>query len=356
MWKKLLLVLSFVVGIAAFCAIPFIVGVEPTRRAVADVGWLCAVGFVLSGVLVLFIPAVGWTILMRGEGLRIPFLDAFKANLMGFPLNFVTPSMYLGGEPLKVYYLAAKHGVQKRRILATIIVGKFQELAAIVLVSIAGTAVFLWRTEMFTRRSEVILIAVMVILVALLGLLCWAFIANWQPSVKLIQLIAKIGIARRRMARARSKAIEMEHLIHLAFTKRWKTFVLAQVVTVFSSLSVLVRPWIFFYFTKDRVLLGSEHVAMIYVVTNVLNMFTIIPGGLGIFEGGMVGYFELAGLGKHNAAAFGIVTRISDLFLVALGTWLIVHLGMSRIAKDVAKGRAKVSEAEIREAIESEEE
>lgn len=376
MWKKVALVASFALGIAIFLSLPFFVGqgwvkgdpftdnatrvwwngVELIRKVIAEVGWLGILAFLATGLTVLLAPALGWWVIMRGEKLKVPFLDAFKANLMGFPLNFITPSLYLGGEPLKVFYLAAKHGVQKRRILATIIVGKFQELASIILFAIVCAAVFIWRSELLGDRSEYILLGLMGFFIAVLALLYWAFFKNWQPTVGVIEFLARLRIARRRMARLRRKAEEMEHLIHLAFTKRWRNFLVAQILTLPSAAAVLVRPLLLYHFVKPHSMLGSEHVAMIYVVTTVLNMFSILPGGIGIFQGGIVGYFSAAKLEPEMGLSLGVVTLLCDLIQVCFGTWLILHLGMGRVAKDIARGKMKVSEEEIKDAIQSEEE
>ncbi len=356
MWKKLFFVFSLLIGLGIFCAFLFWVGVEKTLATIQSVGWGAIALYVLNGMLVLVIPAIGWTILMRGEGLKIPVLDTVKANFMGFPLNYITPSLYLGGEPVKLIYLSNKHNIAKRRILATMIVAKFQEVAAIVLIALVSLCLFIARTDYFTAANEILLLSVMIVMVIMLGLLCTAFVKNLQITVHVIDFLAKAGVARARMKRLRTKAAEMEYLIHLTFTKRWKTFLLAQGVTLFSALSIFIRPWIYFRFQGEGINLGSDHLCMIYVTTNFLNMFTFIPGALGIFEGGMVGYFLAADLGEANAIAFSLMNRISDLCILTLGTWFIVHLGLTGVARKVAKGEEQLSAEEIADAIHSEEE
>ena len=64
---------------------------------------------------------------MRAEGIPATLNTAMLANLMGFPLDFMVPSAYLGGEPLKMIYIAHVCHVPPQRVLAAIIVAKFQE-------------------------------------------------------------------------------------------------------------------------------------------------------------------------------------------------------------------------------------
>src|SRR6185503_10022850 len=122
-------------------------GVQASIKVVADVGWVGVILFVLNAALVPAAPAVGWAMLMRAEGLKVPTSTALKAAFMGFPINFIAPSMYLGAEPLKVIYVANAHDVPKRRVLATIIVSKVQEVGSLLIVMLVAAAVALARID-----------------------------------------------------------------------------------------------------------------------------------------------------------------------------------------------------------------
>ncbi len=343
MWKKVFTAVSLLVGLALFA---FVIhqfgGVGKTVRAVWDFGWAGLAVYLPVAALTCLAPAVAWTILMRAEGMKVSLWTSVKANFMGFPINFIAPTMFLGAEPLKMVYVSQVHGEPKRRVLATIIVAKFQEIGALLFVMIAAAGISVWRIEL-TRQYEVLLVGSMLLLAAVFGLALWAFVGNLQPTVKIINFLARVRRWRRRLARLRRRAREMEHIIHASFVKRWRSFLVAQAVTLVSALSILLRPWVFFYFSKESVLLGTETLCAIYLATNVINSLPHTPGALGTFELGMVGTFALLGIGEEQAAPYSVVNRASDLFLILLGLWLIFHYGLSSVAKRVAKGEEKVS-------------
>jgi len=346
MWKKVLFACSILLGLALFA---FFIGKALKEgnplKVIGDVGWIGVSLFVLNAALVPAAPAVGWAMLMRAEGLNVPVSTALKAAFMGFPINFVAPSMYLGAEPLKVIYVAKAHDVPKRRVLATIVVSKFQEVGSLLLVMLVAAGIALWRIPDL-RRHQGLLIGAMGILVVCFGLGLYSFIGNFKPTEKFINLLARLGVAKRKLARLRSHAREMEHIIHRSFTRGWRTFLAAQAVTLVSAVSILLRPWIFFYFMNGR-FLGSEYLCAIYVVTNLINMVPHTPGGLGIFEGGMLGLFNIMNLsqeqGAEQAAAFSLMTRIGDAVLLMVGIYLIIHLNMRAFAKSVTKGEQKLT-------------
>jgi uncharacterized protein (TIRG00374 family) len=342
MWKKAFFAGSFLLGLGLFIFVFVKFFDRQAFEAVVDFGWAGMAVYLPLAAMTLVAPAVAWMILMRADGLPVPLSTALKANLMGFPINFVAPTMFLGAEPLKMLYVSQVHGEPKRRVLATIIVAKFQEIGALLFVMIVAAAVSVWRIEL-TRNQEILLVASMALLATVFGFALYAFVGNLQPTVRVINALAGVKRWRRKLARLRTRAREMEHLIHAAFTKRWKTFLAAQAVTLLSALSILMRPWVFFYFSREHVLLGTETLCAIYLATNVINSLPHTPGSLGTFELAMVGTFALVGIGKDNAAAFALVTRAADVFLLLLGTWLIVHYGLQSVARRVAKGEETVS-------------
>jgi hypothetical protein len=343
MLKKAFLALSLLVGIGIFI---FVIGqfggFAKTIEAVGHVGWLGVAIFVAVSSLTLAAPGVGWWILMRGEGLKVTLWSTLKANFMGFPINFIAPSFFLGSEPLKMFYLSHVHGEAKRRILASIIVSKFQEVGGLLFVMLVAAGIAVWKLD-FSRGQEILIIGALIFLLVGFAFLLYAFLGNFRPTVKVIQLLARVRKWRRRMARLRTRAEEMEQLVRGAFTKRWKTFLAAQAFTLLSAVGILMRPWIYFYFSQEGRLLGGEYLCAIYVVTNLINILPHTPGGLGIFDGGMVGLFALLDLGKSNAAAFALLTRTADVVLILLGLWLIVHYNLQSMARRVAKGEEKVS-------------
>lgn len=343
MIKRSLYALSLIVGVSLFVwVIARFGGVAKALELVRETGWTGVALFVANAAAVLAIPALGWTILMRGEGLRVTLWTALKANFMGFPLNFIAPTMYLGAEPLKMLYVAQAHGESRGRVLATIVVAKFQEVGAILLVMLVSAALSVRRVD-FGGQQEVIMVGFMLAICAGFSLTLYAFIGNFKPTVKVVNALAAMGVAKRKLARLRTRAEEMEHLIRMAFTKRWKTFIAAQAVTLLSAFSIMMRPWIYFYFTRERLLLGTEQLCAIYLVTNLISSLPHTPGGLGIFDGGMVALFPALGLDTDHAAGFALMSRVSDIILLLLGAWLIMHYGLQSLARRVAKGEEKAS-------------
>jgi len=348
MWKKGFLALSLTVGIGLFIFfIQRFGGFGKALEAVAAVGWSGVAAFIGLCAGTMVFPGIGWWILMRSEKMKVSLWTTLKANFMGFPVNFIAPSMYLGAEPLKIFYIAQVSGEAKRKILATVVVSKFQEMGALLFTMVLAAGIAVWKID-FPRRQEIMVLGALFTLVSLFLIAVYGFVSNRQPTVKVIHFLARFGKRkrygrwRRKLARLRTRAEEMEHLIHTAFTKRWRPFVAAQAVTTLSALSVLVRPWFYFFIARD-VLVPFEKLSAVYIVTNLINMLPHTPGALGVMEGGILGLFRILGMGiDADAAAYQMVGRVSDIVLILLGAWLIFHYNLQSMARRIAQGKEKV--------------
>jgi len=359
MWKKVFFAFTLIVGLALFIFfIDQFGGFGAALKAVAAVGWSGVIGFITLASGTLIFPGIGWWILMRSEGMKVPLWTTLKANFMGFPVNFIAPSMYLGAEPLKTFYVAHATGETKRRILATIVVSKFQEMGALLITMVIAAAITIWRIDFPEQQRALVAgaLGTVLLLLSLFGLAVYGFVTNRQPTVKLINLLArfgrkkKFGRWRRRLARLRTRAEEMENLIHVAFTKRWKTFVLAQAITTLSALSVMVRPWVFFYFSHRHGAISFEKLSAIYIMTNLINMLPHTPGALGVMEGGMGFLFSMLGVGQPgDAGAYQMVGRTADIVLILFGAWLIFHYNLQAVARRIAQGKEKIGVHETQE-------
>lgn len=332
MTKRFLSLLCIFLGVAGFCAIPFIVGVHDLLETFSQVGGLGVIVFVVNASGTVVIPAIGWWLIMRAEGLPVSLGVTLQTNFMGYPLNVLTPSMFLGGEPLKTFYLASRYQIPKRRVLATIMVAKYQELGGLMLSMLVGTALFIWHVDYLTPWFDILLITLLAVLVSLFGLTFYAFVRRGRPLVIFLTFLVRCRIFPRLFERLLTLAADLEDLIYQTLTNRPRVLLVSQAITCFSAITIFMRPWIFFR-ALPHFTIGFDQLCALFVITNLVNAFTIIPGGLGLFEATLVGYASLAQLGDDKGAALALISRIADLIFLIIGGCLIFHHGLEHIAR-----------------------
>lgn len=339
--KRVWFWLTLIVGVAAFFAVLRVYRFDVIVDQVAAVGWPCVAAYTATALLTWIVPAFGWQILLRAEGVRASTWTLMKANMMGFVLNIVTPSLYLGGEPLKTYYVAGVTGASKRRVLATIIVSKFQEFVGLVGLMIIAVFVFISSTEVLKKAHEVVLVVVALLFAAALMLWLYAIVGRLRPTIWVIDKIAKFKPMGKRLSRVRRKAVELEYRVHAAFVHRWKRFLVAQAVTLLSTVAMFVRPVVFVLFLGGSAQPHFYNICMIYIVLNVISMVQIVPGGLGMHEWGIAYYFDLISSTPYQdpvftpetAMAYVLVSRFADAAFMLTGLGLIWHAGLMKFAR-----------------------
>lgn len=327
---------SLAAGVAAFAYVLHSLDVRQTLHAVAAIGpWGVAAYTGLTAASLVF-PAIGWWILMRAAGTPATLGTLVRANFMGYPVNIVTPSMFLGGEPVKVFYVAGRLGVPKRVVLGTIIVNKVQELSSIILVLVASCVYFAGTTDVLSTRHEAVLWTLSGLACGFVALVVWAILSGRKPTLWVLNRLAAMGLLRRTLEAQRPKVDEMETQIRDAFVRRWKSFLLSAAVTSVTAAAFFLKPAVFDAFARPSgPAVPFDTVCVIFLLTNVVNTFQIVPGSLGLFEavvaasiGTAQGHWSAETLG-----AFLVVNRLADVAIFAIGFALLAHYGMTSFAR-----------------------
>lgn len=320
MKRRLLAILSVVVTVGALAWIVWKIDLAQAGQALGRVGLRGGAAFLAATLATLFFQSLGWHVLFRSRGWPISFRSTFEAMLMGNAVSYVTPSMYLGGEPLRIWIIGERYNLKKRDVTATVLVQKFSEFAGFVLVLLVSIGLMFWNFDLSpTLRWSAIAASALLSVVFLV--LLFAFVGRWPVASTII------GWFGPRAAGLREKARETEAQVEQTFHKTPGAAAACLFLTGSPALLIAARPLFYFVFTGHAVTIPE--LALIFVFTQVLLAFQFTPGGLGIFEGGLIGTFALIGLEAPEAVAFSAIQRVTDVVLVGTGFLLAAREGLT---------------------------
>jgi uncharacterized membrane protein YbhN (UPF0104 family) len=77
-----------------------------------------------------------------------------------------------------------------------------------------------------------------------------------------------------------------------------------------------------------RLPLGVGEIALLLAFSLVVVAIPFFPGALGIYEGGMVGFFQLLGRPAAEGIAYAMVVHGVELIVAAVGLVFLAHLGV----------------------------
>lgn len=345
MAKRIAFIVLLLLGIAGAAAIPYFIGKEGSEAALAKVGFWCTVIYVANSSLAYLIPAISWWILLKAEKLPVTLVDCIRASLMGFPVSLVTPSMYLGGEPVKAIFIASHYKVSPSKVAATMTVSKFQESIGLLLFMLISVAGVVFGGQVFEIHQTILICVLMAFLVALIVAIMVAYGKGFKPLARITGVVRFFGVKAGRIEAIRAGISAFEECVHRSIYTHWKAFLLAQLICLGSAISILFRPFLFIVFLGGG--LDPNFLFTVFIFTNLVNLVQITPGGLGTFDATMVFCFGLTGYGESDALAFNIMNRIYDVVLFTVGTWLLAHYGLMRFLKPKPKPEPLPKTSEI---------
>jgi uncharacterized protein (TIRG00374 family) len=304
-------------------------------RELGRVGWWGAALFLLNIALTIGGPFLGWHLLMRSLGIPVGLGTTLLSGLVGRAANLLSPMSYFGGEGVRTFHIAAMTGVPRRRVLAAVAVSEFQVMAGLTVFTLVGLALAAAGKSLSGPRLVWALAGGGGLAVLLLGLLGMA-LGDLKPCLRIIDALVRRGIFPQRLGALRSATLELETLIRSLFVEKKLTFFLAQALSLSSPVAQFFRPTLYFWLIGRTGLAASlpsfSELTVFFVLSQLVFMLPTTPGGVGVYEAGVVGLFRFLGWDVADGAAYGLLLRLDDVVYIsaALGAMGAYSLGWIR--------------------------
>ncbi len=337
MRRKLLSTLFGFLGFFLFAFVLYLAGPMEVLGEIRKLGLEGAAGVLGSVIAALFFWGLSWKVLLSSLEIKPRWSRLFGALASGFAVSYLTPSAYLGGEPVRVV-LVGKEGTPLTEITATVVVERI--LAAM------STVLFASMGGFFVIGSpNISLFAKKVLLVSLGGLLLfvlfafWSFVRNYRLLSRGFSALFALFPRVKFLQRASEKVREVEETAHKVLSRRPLHALLA---FLFQSLAVFcnyMRPQIFFGLGQKTWLAFPQ--LSLYFSLNVVvsTFFWITPAGVGIAEGGRMAILGIIGITPERAVAFALTFRFLELIFVGIGIGYLVHRGVGFLGRRAARSR-----------------
>lgn len=330
--KAAALVASVIVGLGILAAILYYVGWQGIAREIYKLGWLGCLALAANYLLTFFFWALTWRIILRSYEIDAPWRAVLRALVSGYTVGYLTPSMYFGGEPIRVYVFSKELGLPQPRLYATVFVTKLLEAVSLILFVLLGVfyALFAGGNLSQIQRQSLFYGAIIFTFWVFLGIL--NFTLNLGLATRLMRQLRRLLPWKGLLVKAEEKVAEVEREIRQAFHQSSKlpATALALLTSFVANLLIYLRPQIFFYFTQEK-LFSLADLSLVYALSVILaSLFWITPGGIGIAEGGWIGILTLVGVEKAGAVAFALMLKGFELTFVILGVSLLMEFGLLR--------------------------
>ncbi len=323
-------IILFLVGIIIFIYLVLDFGIENILINLQKTGWYFVPVIGVWAFVYLF-NAFAWRLIIGNCKPEIPFYKILSITISGFALNYITPSVAVGGEPYRIAEFKNILGTSKAvsvTLLYTMIhiMSSFVFWILIILLALISLSL--------TTVNKIILIFILIIFSAIV----YFFITRHKKGVvkSLINFTLKIPFIKNITARYINKSDTVlkidEQIIELYLKRRknfyqalsWETF--ARFVASLENLFILNAIGIDITF--------SEALYISAVSSFIINIFFFMPLELGSREGGLVLVLESIKITSSLGIYLGLVNRIRELFWIFIGL-LLITLSGKKINKEI---------------------
>jgi len=335
MKKTLLLLTSLVLGALLFISAFQQVGISEIMEtlSVFPKEALFAV-FLLNFFAVFIIGSLRWQMILWSQGCKISFLKILRAKMAGFTVSYVTPSVLVGGEPVRAYMIKEESNCSWERSLASVVVDQTIFLASLFISVFIGFAYLL---EHFSLPQEVLygFIAIFIFSCSIFYLFYKKIITKGEDEQAFFTfLIHRIKLDRIKFVKSKMKSIQETELDVERFFKGDKRYFL---LVVFLGLLeaffyLLIVLLICFFLGVSLDIFSSAGIFSLVTLAN----FVPIPGSLGSFEIALTFAFHLLGIGKDSGLAFSLIFRLINIMLCLIGFFAILHFTIITIKHRVS--------------------
>lgn len=309
-----------ILGLALFAWVFWRAGPADIGRSLAGVGWL-ALAIPLPQLAAYIFDTLGWRASFGRRADIPPLWTLYWIRMAGEAINYLTPSAYVGGEPLKAY-LVKKRGVPGTIAAASVVEAKTLMTVAEVLFLVIGAFSALGTLEVADEGPLFLgIVATIAFGGAIAAFLLWVqrrglFVVALAVAR---QLGLRIGALERREEKLRLLDVELRRFYREepgAFAASIAWHLAGWVLgagEVWLAARLLGAP-----------LTALDAVAVEALIQIVKGATLFVPGSIGFQETGFAFLFKLFGFPEETGVSVGILRRARELLCAGAGLgWLI---------------------------------
>jgi len=316
-------IILLLVGIAIFTYLVLDFGIDNILTNFHKTGWYFVPVIGVWAFVYLF-NAFAWRLIIGNSNNKITFRKIITITISGFALNYITPSIAIGGEPFRIAELKESLGTS-RAVSVTLLYTMIHILSSFVFWMLIILLALI--SLPLTTATKITLVITLIAFSAVV----YFFISRHKKGVakSLLNITLKIPIIKKLAAPLSGKADSLQKVddqITELYLKRKPDFFLALFWEIFARIIGSLEN-LFILKAIGIDINFSEALYISAVSSLIINIFFFMPLELGSREGGLVLVLKTVGITSSLGIYLGLVNRIRELFWILIGLILIALSG-----------------------------
>lgn len=276
-----------------------------------------------------------WSINVNSVNISIKKLHLLPMLLVGMAVNNITPSARGGGEPIRGYILSKYSKTSFEKSFATVIADRgldtfpFMFLAVVTIISVV----------LFMSLPQLVVYGLVTAVILLLVLFLVALYMSLNKEFGKKATLWLVGIIKRFSKKEHSKLEENALTAIRGFQNSMRTMIKDRHVLLY-GLPISFAIWfleilrVYLVFSAFNVEISLILIAEVFIISTLLGLIPLLPGGLGAVDGVMIILFSAAGVPPSISAAATIVERLISFWMTSIiGIAVLPYFGAGVIEK-----------------------
>jgi glycosyltransferase 2 family protein len=313
--KRTLIFLFFLgVGIVLFVSVIANTGIDSIMKSLEKFSLLGFIILIALSMVNFGLFTLRWDIILHHHHTksRIPFYRLFLHRMAGYAVNYLTPSMQTGSEPLRIYFLQ-EDGVDTKDAVSSCVIDKVFEYTALIFFIFSGVGVSLLDGSIFSDKTEIIL-GVMIVLFAVL--IFWFYYATIKKIGFFSSIFRLLRLNKiKRIAHYENGIIHVENQMAQFYTHHIRKFLILLALSFVTVFFMVLEHYLVARFMGVKL---SFFQSFLSATIPGFSYLLPIPGALGALEGSHAAIFTILGV-TINVFVFVLILRLRDIIFILIG-------------------------------------
>ena len=309
-------------GIALFIAVLNHIGVEDLVKAFNSFSWGVIAVVVGLTFVQIFIVIYRWKLILESQGDKIPFKKLLAPKFVGFAISFLTPGLYVGGEPVRAYLLKKNTGIRLSKGFSSIIVDKILDFTYPLPFLIWALVYAMFKYDISWEAIGVFIF----VLMFLIFLLVVFYVQTYRGKGFFSSIAKWFKLDRfKKLDKYIEKGKYFEDLVITFFNNKQRLFVKGLLLSFLGGLIVFIQ----FIVILNALGISANIVEILMIMVFMILAFLVpVPASLGSFEASQVIVFSALGHPASIGVAFTLIVRIAELGKLAVGLSFLSNVGL----------------------------
>ncbi len=331
-YKTLILI---VFGIAILAAMVLYIGPGKIKEALKLANlWYVGLAILIQFIIYLFWTQ-RWAITTYAVNISVKKIHLFPMLMVGLAVNNITPSARGGGEPIRGYILSKYSRTSFEKSFATVIADRGLDTFPFMLLAIITIIAAVLYLNLSPLVVYILIISVIILLIVFILAIYMSI--NEKAGKKITFWI--IGIIKIFSKKERSNLENRVVSAIEGFQNNMKVMVKDKNVLIYGILISFII-WFFeilrvyLVFSAFDVHISLIIIAEVFIISSLLGLIPLLPGGVGAVDGIMILLFSAAGVPPSISAAATIVERLISFWMTSfIGMAFLPYFGTSVVEK-----------------------